>query len=177
VLLAGAVAVLHAAVVLFTLTGALLAWREPRLVWLHAPVALVVLAVNLAGAPCPLTTLELTLRQRAGLPPYDDGFLGHVLFGPLGLDVAATSTQVGTYTVALGLNALGYGVLLARGLRSPGRPVPLHRAHGGNGAPAHTLRTWATRRSAPARGRRRCGPRRRTRGPPGAAPRAGRRTS
>ena len=124
--LAGAVAVLHAAVVLFMLTGALLAQRWPRLLRLHAPVALAVLAVNLAGAPCPLTTLELALRERAGVPPYDDGFLGHVLFGPLGLDVAATATQVGTYTVALGLNALGYGLLLARAGRSSvlgrGRP-------------------------------------------------------
>jgi hypothetical protein len=124
--LAGAVAVLHGAVVLFMLTGALLAVRWPRLVLLHAPVALAVLAVNLAGAPCPLTTLELALRERAGLPPYDGGFLGHVLFGPLGLDVAATATQVGTYTVALGLNALGYGLLLARAGRSsvPARGRP-----------------------------------------------------
>jgi hypothetical protein len=114
VLLASAVAVLHAAVVLFMLTGALLALRWPRLVLAHAPVAFAVLAVNLAGAPCPLTTLELALRERAGVPPYDDGFLGHVLFGPLGLDVAATATQVGTYTVAFGLNAVGYGLLLAR---------------------------------------------------------------
>jgi hypothetical protein len=114
VLLADAVAVLHAAVVLFMLTGALLALRWPRLVLAHAPVALAVLAVNLAGAPCPLTTLELALRERAGAAPYDGGFLGHVLFGPLGLDVRATATQIGVYVVAVGLNALGYGILLTR---------------------------------------------------------------
>ena len=118
-LLASAVAVLHGAVVLFMLTGALLAVRWPRLVLAHAPVAVAVLAVNLAGAPCPLTTLELALRERAGVPPYDGGFLGHVLFGPLGLDVAATSTQVGTYTVAFGLNAVGYGLLAVRAARAP----------------------------------------------------------
>ena len=125
-LLASAVAVLHGAVVLFMLTGALLAVRWPRLVLAHAPVVLAVLAVNLAGAPCPLTTLELALRERAGVPPYDGGFLGHVLFGPLGLDVAATATQVGTYTVAFGLNAVGYGLLLARARRRrrPGRRPP-----------------------------------------------------
>ena len=113
-LLASAVAVLHAAVVLFMLTGALLAWRWPRLVRLHAPVALAVLAVNLAGAPCPLTRLELALRERAGAPLYDDGFLGHVLFGPLGLDVRSTAVQVGMYCVALGLNAVGYALLAER---------------------------------------------------------------
>src|SRR4051794_10116106 len=81
VLLANAVAVLHAAVVLFMLTGALLALRWPRLVLVHVPVALAVLAVNLSGAPCPITTVELALRERAGAPPYAGGFLGHVVFG------------------------------------------------------------------------------------------------
>ncbi|WP_369254024.1 DUF2784 domain-containing protein [Geodermatophilus amargosae] len=124
-LLANAVAVLHAAVVLFMLTGALLALRRPRLVRLHAPLALAVLAVNLSGAACPLTTLELALRERAGAPPYDGGFLGHFLFGPLGLDVGSAAVQVGTYSVALGLNAAGYGLLLVRtrpGRRRPAQP-------------------------------------------------------
>ncbi|SNS08825.1 Protein of Unknown function [Geodermatophilus saharensis] len=116
-LLAHAVAVLHAAVVLVVLTGALLALRWPRLVLLHAPVALAVLAVNLAGAPCPLTTLELALRERAGAAPYDDGFLGHHVFGPLGLDVGSPAVQVGLYTAAFGLNAVGYGLLVARARR------------------------------------------------------------
>lgn len=131
-LLASAVALLHAAAVLFMLAGALLALRWPRLVLLHAPVALVILGVNLAGADCPLTDLELWLRERAGAPVYTGGFLGHHLFGPLGLDVDATGTQVGIYAVALGLNALGYGLLLARSgpaisrtsAPAPGRPRP-----------------------------------------------------
>jgi hypothetical protein len=114
VLLAHAVAVLHAAVVLFMLTGSLLALRRPALVRLHAPVALVVLGINLTGAPCPLTTVELALRERAGAPPYDGGFLGHFLFGPAGLDVGDPAVQVGMYTVALGLNAVGYGLLITR---------------------------------------------------------------
>jgi hypothetical protein len=108
VLLASAIALLHAAAVLFMLTGALLALHRPRLLLVHAPVALAILGVNLAGTDCPLTDLELWLRERVGVPPYDGGFLGHYLFEPLGVDVAATSTQVGIYAVALGLNAVGY---------------------------------------------------------------------
>ncbi len=129
-LLANAVAVVHPAVVLFMLTGALFALRCPRLVLLHAPVALAVLAVNLAGAPCPLTTLELALRERAGVAPYDGGFLGHHVFGPLGLDVRSTAVQVGLYTAAFGLNALGYVLLLARarGRAQPRRPATAHAA-------------------------------------------------
>ena len=113
-LLADVVAALHAAAVLFMLTGALLALRWPRLLWVHVPVSLAILAVNLAGADCPLTDLELWLRAHAGADPYQGGFLGHYVFDPLGLDAAATGTQVGVYAVAFGLNALGYGLLVAR---------------------------------------------------------------
>jgi hypothetical protein len=126
VLLAGLVAVLHGTAVLFMLTGSLLALRRPRLLWLHAPVAVAILAVNVAGLPCPLTRLELHLRAAAGAPGYRGGFLGHYLFGPLGLDAHAPLVQVGMYTVALGLNALGYGLLLsrARARRAARAPAP-----------------------------------------------------
>ena len=121
-LLADAVAVLHAAAVLFMLTGALAALRFPRLLLLHVPVALAILAVNLAGADCPLTTWELQLRAQAGVAPYDGGFLGHYVFAPLGVDVRAPATQTGIYATALGLNALGYALLVLRSLRAPARP-------------------------------------------------------
>jgi hypothetical protein len=114
------VAVVHGLAVLFMLTGALLAVRWPRLVLLHAPVALAILAVNLAGADCPLTDLELALRRADG---YDGGFLGHYFSGPLGLDERAAGTQLAVYATAFGLNALGYGLLTARSwgaTRAPG---------------------------------------------------------
>jgi uncharacterized protein DUF2784 len=158
VLLAGAVAVLHGGVVLLVLTGALAALRAPWIVLVHAPVALAVLAVNLAGADCPLTALELELRERAGAAVYGDGFLGHHVFGRLGLDVTSTGTQIGTYAVAIGLNALGYGLLAAR----------RHRA--GRGSPV-------SRRSAPDPGRTPGAPRSRTPAPLAAARPAGPRTS
>ncbi len=121
-LLANAVAVLHGAAVLFMLTGALLALRWPRLLLLHVPVALAILAVNLAGADCPLTDLELALREWAGGAPYEGGFLGHYFYAPLGLDVRDGAVQLGTYVVAFGLNALGYGLLVARSRTAP-RPA------------------------------------------------------
>ncbi|SDE93232.1 Protein of Unknown function [Blastococcus fimeti] len=150
-LLAHTVAVLHATAVLFMLAGALVAVRRPRLVLLHAPVALAILAVNLAGADCPLTDLELALREHAGAPAYEGGFLGHYVFAPLGLDVRAAGVQLGVYAVALVLNAVGYGLLV------------------------HTMS--ATRRSARGPGRRRRAPRRRTPARPAAARPAGPRTS
>ena len=117
-LLANAVAALHAAAVLFMLTGALLALRFPRLLWLHAPVALAILSVYLLGADCPLTTWEMALRENAGEPGYRGGFIGHYLTEPLGFPIEATSTQVGIYVVAFSLNLVGYGLLAARLRRS-----------------------------------------------------------
>ena len=111
------VAVVHALAVVLMLTGALVALRHPRLLWVHAPVAAAILAVSLAGAPCPLTDLELALRERAGGEPYTGGFLGHYALAPFGLDVASPAVQAGIYTVALVPNVLGYGLLAARATR------------------------------------------------------------
>ena len=169
-LLADAVAVLHGLVVLVMLTGALVALRRPGVVWVHAPLSLAILGVNLAGADCPLTTLELWLRARAGAPGYRDGFLGHHVFAPLGLDVAATGTQVAVHVVAIGLNAVGYGLLVRRTVRRG--PVPESRTE-----PQRTPLRLMSRRSAPVPGRRPGAPRWRTPARPAAARRAGPRTS
>jgi hypothetical protein len=114
VLLANAVALLHAVTVLFMLTGALIALRRPRVLWLHVPVSLAILGLYLTDSDCPLTTLELTVREWAGEPGYRGGFIGHYITEPLGFPIEATSTQVGIYVVALLPNLIGYGLLAAR---------------------------------------------------------------
>ena len=117
---AWAVAVLHGAVVLFFVTGSLLARRRPGLLYLHAPMALAVLALALAGQPCPLTVLELALREAAGAAPYTGGFLGHYLLSPFGVDVRTTAAQVGIHVVAVVPNLLGYGLAAQRARRDGG---------------------------------------------------------
>jgi hypothetical protein len=158
VLLANAVALVHAIAVVFMLTGALAAvvLNRPRLLLAHVPVSLTILALNLTGADCPLTSVELWFRERAGEPGYSGGFLRHYVVEPMGFDIHAPSTQVGIYVVAVLPNLIAYGLLAVSG---PARPAV------------------ATRRNARGRGRRRRGPRRRTRSPRATARRAGRRTS
>ena len=116
-LLAYAVAVVHAAAVLFMLTGSLLALRWPQVLWLHVPVCLAILALYLTGSNCPLTDLELALRAPAGEPGYTGGFIGHYVTEPLGFPIHATSTQVGIYVLAFLPNVIGYGLLTAQALR------------------------------------------------------------
>jgi uncharacterized protein DUF2784 len=168
VLWAHLVAVVHGLAVVLMLTGALVALRRPRLLWVHAPVAAAILAVNLAGAPCPLTDLELALREGAGGEPYTGGFLGHYALAPVGLDVASPAVQAGIYTVALVPNVLGYGLLTARGLSRCGvdRAGTVVSARDEATLPAQLhapLRAAGiSPRSAPA-GSPRCGPRARAR--------------
>jgi hypothetical protein len=114
VLLANAVALLHAAAVLFMLTGSLLALRWPRVLWLHVPVSLAILGIYLTGSDCPLTSLEMSLREHAGQPGYTGGFIGHYITDPLGFPIAATSTQIGIYVVAFLPNVIGYALLAAQ---------------------------------------------------------------
>jgi hypothetical protein len=115
--LAYAVALLHALAVAFMLTGSLLALRWPRLLWLHVPVSLAILGLYLTGSDCPLTDLELELRERAGAPGYEGGFIGHYITEPLGFPIEATSTQIGIYVVAFVPNVIGYALHARRALQ------------------------------------------------------------
>lgn len=79
--LADLVVVVHLAFILFVGLGALLAWRWPRLVWLHVPAAVYGLTIVTVGFDCPLTPLEKHLRRRAGDAGYEGGFVDHYLEG------------------------------------------------------------------------------------------------
>jgi hypothetical protein len=103
VLLADTVAVVHGAAVVLMLTGAVIALWRPRILWVHLPVSLAILAVN--------------RRSEVGGAVYDGGYLGHYVFSPMGLDVASPSVQAGVYTVAVVPNALAFGLLALRAQR------------------------------------------------------------
>jgi Protein of Unknown function (DUF2784) len=124
VLLAALVAVVHGAAVAFMLSGSLLALRWPRVLWLHVPVSVAILALHLTGSDCPLTSWELALRAAAGEPGYRGGFIGHYLTEPMGFPIHATSTQIGIYVVAFLPNLVGYGLLARRWVRGRRAAVP-----------------------------------------------------
>ncbi len=73
--LADVVMVVHLAFILFVAVGALLAWRWPRLVWLHVPAVAWGVSIIAIGYECPLTPLEKWLRRRAGDEGYESGFV------------------------------------------------------------------------------------------------------
>ena len=87
--LADAVLALHLALVVFvvgglvlTVAGNLAGWRwvnRPALRLLHAAAIATVVAEAWFGLTCPLTTLEMWLRRRAGAETYGGGFVEHWL--------------------------------------------------------------------------------------------------
>jgi hypothetical protein len=112
--LAGLVAAVHAAAVVLLVVGGPLSLRYPRVLRVHVPVTLAIAAVYLLGADCPLTDLEQAMRERAGVARYDDGFLGHYVLTPLGLDRSSTGTQVLLLLTALVPNLAAVVVAVAR---------------------------------------------------------------
>jgi len=85
--LADTVLLLHLAIVVFVIGGLLLivagnlrGWPWVNAVWLrlaHLAAIAVVVAEAWVGIVCPLTTLEQSLRERAGDAGYGGGFIEH----------------------------------------------------------------------------------------------------
>jgi len=111
---ADAVLLLHLAFILFALCGAVLALRWPRMWRIHLPAALWAVGIELMGAVCPLTYLEVELRMRAGQQGYAEGFIEHYLLPliyPAGLTPAVQYVLAG---VVLGVNLVLYAWLWLR---------------------------------------------------------------
>ncbi|MET0700467.1 MAG: DUF2784 domain-containing protein [Mycobacterium sp.] len=68
----------------YMVTGGFLARRYPRTIWLHVPVVIWGIAIELIDFVCPLTWLERWARNKAGMAPMpSDGFIAHYLTGHL----------------------------------------------------------------------------------------------
>ena len=97
--------------------GGLLAFRWPKVLWAHAPAAVWGITVEYAGFICPLTPLEIALRERAGSAGYRGGFIEHYvesLLYPTGL---TRELQLALGTAVFVLNLFVYWRVLARSRR------------------------------------------------------------
>lgn len=117
-LLADAVLILHLGFIAFVVLGGLIVLRWPRIAWLHLPAVAWGAWIEFSGSICPLTPLEIGLRERGGDATYSGGFIEHyvtALIYPEGLN---RSQQVALGAFVLALNAAVYGWLLWRRRRS-----------------------------------------------------------
>lgn len=124
-LLADFVVLFHVTFVLFVVTGGLLALRWGRVAWLHVPCVLWGAWVELAGWICPLTPLEVSLREAAGQAGYSGGFLQHYVIPVLYPAGLTRGIQVGLGVTVLVLNLAAYSVVWRRKRRAS-REVQLH---------------------------------------------------
>jgi hypothetical protein len=105
------VALAHLAVVLFLVAGGFVARHRRPLLCAHLAVVAAVVAVSVAQEPCPLTELELRLRELGGVPPYRGGFVEHYLVRPVHPAGLTPAVSVLVHALAVAVNVVAYAGL------------------------------------------------------------------
>jgi len=108
------VVVVHLLFICFVVGGVFLAWRWPRVVWVHIPAVVYGALVEFAGFTCPLTLLENGLRRRAGQAGYQGGFISHYLVKVIYPPGLTRGMQVGLGLLVLLVAVIGYRGFLRR---------------------------------------------------------------
>jgi len=92
--LATAVLFLHALFIVWVVFGAVLTRFRPIFRGLHIISLIWGILTELTLWPCPLTLLEKWLEQKAGVEPYQGGFLLHYMDKLVYPDISATALTV-----------------------------------------------------------------------------------
>ena len=121
-LLADAVLVVHGLFIVWAALGAVAVWRWPKLALLHLPALAWAVWIVVSGGFCPLTPLENSLRRAAGQTGYSGGFIDHYVGGAIYPDGLTRATQWVIAGVLLTINAVLYGLMIARVRRSGRQP-------------------------------------------------------
>jgi len=104
--LAGLVLILHALFILWVVFGAFLASSRSVLQWLHIASLVWGILTDVLYWTCPLTFAENALEQRAGIQPYQGGFLLHYLDKLIYPDISPSALAI----AALSVCALNLGI-------------------------------------------------------------------
>jgi hypothetical protein len=110
--LADLVVVLHIGFVLFVVLGGFLVRRWPRLIYVHVPVAVYGVLIELVGWVCPLTPLENHLRSLGGEAGYSGGFVEHYLLPILYPNALTRNVQLLLALFVVACNAVAYGLVI-----------------------------------------------------------------
>jgi len=114
VLAADAVVLLHFAFVMFVVAGGLLVFRWHWLALLHLPAVVWSVLLELRGWLCPLTPLEVKLREAGGQAGYSGGFVEQYMLPvlyPVELD-RTMQIAIGCFVIVI--NVALYARLLRR---------------------------------------------------------------
>ena len=111
-LAADAVVVLHLAFVVFVVAGGLLVFRWRWTAILHLPAVTWAVLLEFCGWLCPLTPLELTLREAGGETGYQGGFIEHYLLPIIYPDDLTRTLQIGMGAFVVIINIAIYACFL-----------------------------------------------------------------
>ncbi len=93
-ILSDLVLVVHGLFVAFVVFGGLLTLWKPRVAFWHLPALAWGAMVIGMGWICPLTPLEVSLRERAGQEGYAGGFIEHYVLGIIYPEGITRTTQM-----------------------------------------------------------------------------------
>jgi len=121
--LADILVLLHFAFVLFVIFGGLFVLKWKRMAWVHLPAVLWGVGIECFGKVCPLTPLEIWLRESGGERGYQSGFLDHYVV-PLLYPTHLTREDQILLGFTLGvINLIIYLTVMWKHRRPPIRPV------------------------------------------------------
>jgi uncharacterized membrane protein len=115
------VLIVHLGFIVLVVLGGLLVLRWPRLIWLHVPVVLWGAAIEFIGFVCPLTPLEVWLRERGGEAAFEGDFIEHYITALIYPEGLTRGLQILLGVLALVPNVVIYGYLVARWKRGRSR--------------------------------------------------------
>jgi hypothetical protein len=102
---------LHALFIVWVVFGAFVTRSRPVLRWVHITSLAWGILTELLPWPCPLTALENWFEGKAGVQPYQGGFLLHYMDRLVYPDISATVLTVAGVFVCV-LNLAWYGRLM-----------------------------------------------------------------
>jgi hypothetical protein len=111
---ANLVLIVHLAFIVFVLFGGLLVLRWVRLIWLHLVAVLWGALTEFIGIVCPLTPLEVALRELGGQAGYQGDFIDHYLTAVLYPSGLTRDMQIWLGFAALIPNVVIYAYFLVR---------------------------------------------------------------
>lgn len=118
-LLADLVLIVHGLFVAFVVFGGLLALWKRWIAYLHLPALAWGALVIGMGWICPLTPLEISLRQQAGQQGYGDGFIEHYVLALIYPEGITRGTQIVLAALLIVGNIIVYALWARRGRRQP----------------------------------------------------------
>ena len=124
-LLADLVVLTHLAFIVFVVGGGLIALRWRWVPWVQVPAALWGAVIEVGGWICPLTPLEIGLRERAGEAGYAGGFVEHYVLPVVYPGSLTRGVQIALAVILVIANGLIYLWVWRRAVRR-GRPLDGH---------------------------------------------------